>query len=297
MYNICVDPMEPLRRGFEAAGWGHRLLLRQDFPPCLKIEHGGDASRDEMLALIRDSLERGLPVVSLGVVGPPEPGLITGYDDGGDTLIGWSYFQDDAEGDTTIAFEPNGMYRKRDWYETTRGVMAITERAPAPSARESALEALRFGLKVMRTPSVRGLPTGEAALGAWADCLKDSSLHSLERPEELSGTHNIHWYSVGRLAEARAWGSGFLNMAAEALPEAARPLGDAAGCFCDIHDICWAIWQFTVEDRWPNRSDARFANQGARCRMEALLRICRTLDGVSAGGLRQALETVEGLRG
>jgi hypothetical protein len=293
VFNISEDPMEPLRRGFNAAGWRTKLLPRPSLVPSLGLEQTSDTSREEMLAAIRDSLERGLPVVALGVVGPPEPGLITGYDDGGDTLIGWSFFQDHCADDPTVSFEPNGMYRKRDWYGTTLGVMPITERGPAPSARESAIDALRFGLKVMGTQQVRGLPTGQAALEAWGGCLKDPDQHSLDRPEELRQAHEAHWFSVGRLAEARAWCGGFLDRVSGTIPELDAPLSDAAGCCYDIHDICWAIWQFTVEDRWPHRSDARFADPGTRCRMEALLRICQKLDGIAAGGLERALETAK----
>ena len=43
---------------------------------------------------IIESIDGGHPVIGFGVVGPPEACIITGYDDGGEVLIGWSLFQE-----------------------------------------------------------------------------------------------------------------------------------------------------------------------------------------------------------
>lgn len=40
---------------------------------------------------------RAEPVIAIGVVGPPEPCIVAGYDKGGEVLIGWSFFQDRPE--------------------------------------------------------------------------------------------------------------------------------------------------------------------------------------------------------
>ena len=46
---------------------------------------------------IMDSINRGIPVLAFGVVGPSDCCIITGYDQGGDVLLGWSTYQDIPE--------------------------------------------------------------------------------------------------------------------------------------------------------------------------------------------------------
>ena len=65
------------------------------------------------------------PVIVFGVVGPPEAAIITGYDAGGDVLIGWSFFQGMPEFAAGLAFEPSGTFRKRDWFEHTESLVII----------------------------------------------------------------------------------------------------------------------------------------------------------------------------
>jgi hypothetical protein len=56
-----------------------------------------DANKETMIAAIVESLAQGRPVISFGITSPPEAGLVTGYDEDGGVLYGWSYFQDRRE--------------------------------------------------------------------------------------------------------------------------------------------------------------------------------------------------------
>jgi hypothetical protein len=71
---------EPFRQAFTALGYEWRTVP-------------ADAGKGTMVAAIVDSLAQGRPAISFGIIGPPEPGLITGYDGDGAVLYGWSYFQ------------------------------------------------------------------------------------------------------------------------------------------------------------------------------------------------------------
>src|SRR5689334_15475790 len=53
------------------------------------------ADKAAMIAAIQESLARKVPPISFGILGPPEAGIVTGYDQGGVVLYGWSYFQPD----------------------------------------------------------------------------------------------------------------------------------------------------------------------------------------------------------
>lgn len=49
------------------------------------------------------------------------------FDEGGDVLIGWSYFQAAPEFSGNIEFEPSGYFSKRNWFADTESLVLIGE--------------------------------------------------------------------------------------------------------------------------------------------------------------------------
>ncbi len=94
--NISADPNEPIRRAIEAAGYEYTIY-----------ETG---SRQEDTARITASIDRGVPVLAFRVVGPSDFCILTGYDDGGDVLLGRSTYQDIPD-DHNIPHDPTGYFR------------------------------------------------------------------------------------------------------------------------------------------------------------------------------------------
>ena len=104
----------PFQRVFDALGYEWRSC---------PIE------QQAMLAGIKESLSRGVPAISFGIIGPPEAGLVTGYDRDGETLFGWSYFQEQRE----------NCYEKSGWFQRwsgrlTWGTFPIALKSPTTSA-------------------------------------------------------------------------------------------------------------------------------------------------------------------
>ncbi len=65
-------------------------------------------------------------MIAFGIVGPPEPVIITGFDEGGDVLTGWSFFQGFPPFNEGLEYEPGeegqpGYFRKRDWFKDAAG--------------------------------------------------------------------------------------------------------------------------------------------------------------------------------
>ena len=71
-----------------------------------------------------DSINRGIPVLAFGVVGPSDCCIITGYDQGGDVLLGWSTYQDIPE-DHNIPHDVTGYFGKPGWHENIPGYILI----------------------------------------------------------------------------------------------------------------------------------------------------------------------------
>ena len=117
----------PFRLVFDALGYEWRTVA---------------AEKGAMLASIKERLARGVPLNSIGILGPPEGGIVAGYDQDGAVLCGWSYFQPDG----------SRYYEKGDWFETMqpgyiKGLIVIRDRKPAtPSPRDVLVASLEWAI-------------------------------------------------------------------------------------------------------------------------------------------------------
>ena len=69
----------------------------------------------------------------------------------------------------------------------------------------------------------------------------------------------------------------------------AEKLGDAAGCFMDIHDTMWKVWN-AVGGMGVNPAKAkRFADPQIRIQVAGLLKEARRLDEKALGYLKSAI--------
>ena len=104
------------------------------------------ADRSAMIDAIKKSISDGKPVIAFGIIGPPEAGLICGYDHGGSTLLGHSYF--DFENHPP----ESPYYEKADWFDDMRstrsqygepepmGLIILGQRSSRPDPRRARLD-------------------------------------------------------------------------------------------------------------------------------------------------------------
>src|SRR5438045_6002271 len=127
----------------------------------IKPDVVGPPFDEDMKALVLDRVAEGvdakLPALVRGIAGPPEYGLIVGYDDAGPTFFARTYF-DKTDKPTKV-----------DWTafsDADHGLVAFLDRGPAPPDRPKlAHEALRG--------AVRGRGDTERALQTWLEGLRD----------------------------------------------------------------------------------------------------------------------------
>lgn len=290
------DPLVTFRNGLESVGYSCEVLLRKDFAQSLGLKQEVDYDEAAFREGIISSLHRGVPVLALGAVGPPECCLITGYDGGGKVLVGRSFFQNEKEDNAVVEFEEAGggltdpYFRKQNWFAETRGIILIGEKIKRPSDREIHVKALRRALEIMRTPVVRGHWTGQAAFTMWADTLLKDAPYPQDDLAVMKKRHEYHHGAGGTLAEARAYGADFLHQVAHVEPAAADELHEAARCFHDEHDLVWAVWEFTGGMVPNDEGDRKFANAFTRGRTVPLIRLARRRDAEAAAHIQKALE-------
>lgn len=280
---VSSNPREPIERAFNAAGY--------------EVEFIGKAkgSDDEPLfrEKILESIRRGRPVIAFGLVGPPEAGLITGYDDGGDVLIGWSFFQDFPDFNAGIAFEPSGEFRKRDWFKDSPDLSLVVmgdkkERPPLRDAYHGALELL---LETTYTShAMDGRNSGLAAYAAWTKHL----LRSEDFPRDealLRQRHDVHNAVVGMVAEARWYGAQFSIQASNPEILNARMSEDllhAAACYAAGHQLMWNLWELVGGNGNPD-AYRLFADQAVRLKMVPIIHEARDKDARAAEFIERAL--------
>ena len=215
------NPIEPFIRAFKAVGYGHEILIRKDFA---RGHEGVPVSDDELVyrqRIIRNIKDKGRPVIAIGVVGPPEPCIITGYDEGGDVLIGWSYFQE-------TPFEiPKEYFRKSDWFLETYGIILIGEKQEKPPLSEIYRSALEWALVVARTSKIREFHSGPAAYDAWAEAMTQDEDFPADNLNVLRNRLMVH-YDAMCMANHRGRAARFLRQVAEHEPAMAEELTEAA---------------------------------------------------------------------
>ena len=286
------DPAAPDRRICEAVGYACEAVM--------KVEGGEAAFRRR----IRESLDRGMPVVAYGVIGPPEPCIITGQDEDGDVLLGWSFFQNFPEFNAGVEFEPSGYFRKRDWFKDTSKLLVVGEKQAKPALETVNRDTLRWLLKVTRTPMVRPEPdaperyrarhNGLAAYDAWAVHLLRDAEWPADDEAVLRAHHEIHNSAIGTVAEARWYGSVFLTQIVECFGAGPNRRGAtehilrAAACYAAEHDLMWPIWDMAGGISNPDAFRA-MADPAKRSAMAEIVRQARDKDAQAAEHLEQAL--------
>lgn len=256
------------RCAFAAAGLVAEVLGKARLP----------AEADLRRRLVDSLSDRRVPVVGFGVFGPPEPFLITGYDEGGDVLLGWSHFQGERKDDPRIAFEPSGPFRLRDWYGALDGVALVTGMTDRPAMRDTYRGALERALLELATTGMAGDTLGTAAMERWAAHLEDDAGFAGWTDAQWQKAHSDHGGTAGDLAERRALAASFLELAVRFLPEVADDLAAARAAFWGAHDTVYEIWE-TVARTGPFDPDlGKFKDPDRRRTMAALVRRLAAFD-------------------
>lgn len=291
--SLAADPTVGYVNTIEAIGYEGRLLLRKTYAESIGQKQAADYSEAEFKKQIVDSVTSGNPVLAIGVVGPPEVCLITGYDKGGEVLIGWSCFQTDPGFDKNLEKEPTGEFRKSNWYDDTVGIIVIGKKKPKVSIAEADKKALQWAVKILKAKTSGKFKAGQDAYEAWISSVRNDTLYEKASEDEMKKAHEGHWGNAGILAQARAWGGQWLDDMAERHPEVRKELTDASGWFFDIHDLVWAMWEFM--GGYPQKAEQAEAFRSAylRSRVACLIRIMAKCDKQAIPRLEVAIRKLK----
>ncbi|MHC4469758.1 MAG: RNA polymerase sigma factor [Planctomycetota bacterium] len=275
---LAEDPLEPLQRTFEAVGYS----MTADLSP-------GRGDPTEVRRRVLEAIGRdGRPVLGFGVVGPPECCVVTGFDEAGEVLIGWSFFQDDREFAEGVEFEDSGYFRKRDWLGSTEWLVFFGEKEEPPPDSVTDRRALEWALTVMRRPEVRGRASGLAAYEAWAKAMLDDEGIGRD-PARLAEQKMVVGDAVNMVMEGRWTAADFVREIAGRTPAMADALEAAAVHFTAEMDLMRDALE--PLDGW-GQSPAQLellADPDVRRRVAPLILDARGRDAAAADEIERAL--------
>jgi len=182
-------------------------------------KHMKSIDKNDAMALIKSEIDCGRPVIALGVVGPPEACIVTGYRNNGETLLGWSLFQDFWGGCT---FDESGYFIKDNWWDTTETVMSIGEEIVSPTTDNDVLE---NALMLMTTGEIETYDGGDIFYGgqtayeAWALALEDEYFQNNGEGEQIDAE---------KMLAERGYAAAYMHMMAEKHPDKATEFRECA---------------------------------------------------------------------
>ena len=222
------DPDEIFRQGMHAMERNLKIMKRTP-----------DTKKEDFMNFIRSEINAGNPVIALGIIGPPEACVITGYRENGNVLTGWNVFQEYPEYQASVQFEKNGYFITRDWWEnpeTTALIATGTEALPPLTPKE----ALQNAAKALKGRMCGTFARGTLAYDAW----KDAILCDRDFPRDavfpvLVERMMCHGDAMDCLSDGRLHAAKYLRRLAEKYPAQAEKLNRAAQDFEHVSKIIW----------------------------------------------------------
>lgn len=210
---------EPLRRACWILAIDDQLVPQQ--PAALR-------------AAVCEAINAGRPAIAFGWTGSRQAGVITGYEQDGNVLIGYAPEQGDDQPAQVWEGWIDAVQKTPDAGLLLPGV----HRGRFPPEREVLATALKYGIDLERKakrPELPGYACGLEGSRAWAAMLEDASLFPSDKPEVMKLRAQVHLSQVAVLRD-RAGAAYFLRQSSTSTPEsmdslalAANLLDEAAG--------------------------------------------------------------------
>jgi len=182
--NIYSSQYEVVNKSFASAGYDYNIFYRYS------------SSKDQFKDIIKSEINQGKPVIALGIIGPPEAGVICGYQDDGETLLGWNVFQEQKDMVGEVVLHDNGYYTTKTWWDNP-STFAIITIGKNKNDKTSNLEILKNGYEILTTTDIDvATETGKIrdhfhggvkAYDAWEEAITDDSQfgHELITPLKI----------------------------------------------------------------------------------------------------------------
>ena len=233
--NTYYEHLKPFELAFKAAGRRYKIIE----------ETVKSRAKSIYLDMIKPELDCGRPVIALGVVGPPEACIVTGYRNNGETLLGWSLFQYGGPFGGDCGIDESGYFLKDNWWEHTEAIMSVHEEIDEYATLKEILKNAYMLMKQEKVETYEGkypYYCGQAAFEAWARMIEDDS--NFTEGTDLFEAIACQGDQEVMLGEGRDFASVYMCLLAERYPtlksefmECARLFGDEAKSTLEMRKI------------------------------------------------------------
>lgn len=170
--NVCKHTQKPIQYAFDACGYEYKYVTAQEI----------QQNKHPLIKQITDSIDRGLPVLTFGIVGPPVCSIICGYAEEGEVLIGWSQFTGETVDDEIIdQVSSKNYFQVRDGLDQSEALLFIGRKKDQPSISECYQRAIKNIQVLAELKSTDEILFNKDAFNAWADSLLEDKYFENER--------------------------------------------------------------------------------------------------------------------
>ncbi len=244
--------------------YGAKALGREfDF-----IERDENTTKEEFTSFIKSKIAQGFPVIALGIIGPPEPCIVAGYDASGDILVGWNFFQEDTQFSSKIRLMDNGYFCSDSWWENTdtQAVMCIGEVSSVPCSDK---DILKIAGDIMEAREEGFYAKGIRAYDAWKEMLLDEKWFETSAGfDDLFSKFLVQNDAITCLCDGRKWGAKYFKELSEKYGKAEKDIClEIAKHFGKISNIAEEMG--TLVGDWSD-TEKMLGNFGSRAVREKL---------------------------
>lgn len=295
---------ETIGDAFEAVGYEYEILFNRGCRNLEDKKYGALARRKDYGAFVDnegirkrvlqsiDDKER--PVLAIlsvtGELWAPEWCIITGFDDSGDVITGWSSFQDTPEGKKHVQCEANGYFRLKEWEKEALMIVLVGDKKEhALSEEEVARRVLEYAVRYSQG-SVRDQESmGFDSYAAWAKALEDEDISNMDY-KILEGKILYHRDFIGHLAAQKWYTSDYLHNMKHKGWNVSDVLYASAN-YAKIHELMWDCWKI-FGGYWRETKGEVEKSRDGKARQEAvsIIHEAKNLDMDAVDHLESALE-------
>lgn len=275
------DPVRVFRQGIEALGCHFQILWREK-----------DTPKSAFISFIKNQINKGNPVIALGIIGPPEACIITGYRNDGETLLGWNFFQNNSEFSGSITFDDSGYFVTEHWWDNPE-TLAVMSLEPGDGNKANLNTMIGHAVEAMTGRKHGNYAKGLLAYDAWMKAVANDKDFSdglvLPLLAERLFTHDD---AIDCLLDGRYQAAVFLNKAAEQYPEHKSLFEQAAKHFMAVYELHAKL--FEVLGGWE-RGEAQMrqlAQSDVRKQTVQLIHQAKESDEKAYAILKQLAEVV-----
>lgn len=200
IYHTLTESNDIYSYGAKALGRAFSFLGRDE-----------NTAKEAFTDFIKSNLAKGNPVIALGIIGPPEPCIVAGYDAEEDAVMGWNFFQNDLQFASAATTMDNGYFRCSTWWENTdtQAVMCMGGLTGTPCGDE---EILKMAAAAMEAREECTYAKGLRAYDAWRRMLLDEKWFKNNCGfDTLFSRLLVVNDAIGCIGDGRKWAAAYLE--------------------------------------------------------------------------------------